>query len=94
MIHLWCTPQCGGGLALPGCSPGRATPMTSRMDESPCARTYAASPSITLSGASGSANVAVPTCTADAPAIRNSSASSALVTPPAPMIGIETACAT
>src|SRR5207249_9597517 len=62
---------------------GSAAPMTSRIDDSFCSRTYAARPSITRSGTSGSANVAVPTCTAEAPAIRNSSASSALVTPPA-----------
>src|SRR5436309_5959859 len=73
---------------------GSAAPMMSRIDASPSARTYAARPSITVSGAVGSANVAVPTCTADAPAMRNSSASFAFVTPPAPMIGIDTACAT
>src|SRR4030081_3141097 len=61
--------------------------MMSRIDARPCSRTYAARPSITLSGAVGSAKVAVPTWTADAPAIRNSSASAALVTPPAPVIG-------
>src|SRR5258705_6947082 len=79
---------------LAHCACGNAAPMTSRIDARPCARTYAARPSITVSGAVGSANVAVPTWTADAQAIRNSSASFALVTPPAPMIGIETACAT
>ena len=44
--------------------------------------------------AMGSAKVAVPTCTAEAPAMRNSSASLAFVTPPAPMIGTLTAWAT
>src|SRR5207253_9520385 len=80
--------------ALAQSSRGRAAPMVWRIDARRCARTYAARPSTTVSGAVGSANVAVPTCTADAPAMRNSSASFAFVTPPAPMIGIDTACAT
>src|SRR5438132_404280 len=90
-----------GALALgvaiaiaPWASAAAAAPTISRIDDRPFARTYCASPSTTLIGASGSANVAVPTCTADAPAMRNSSASSAEVTPPAPMIGMETAFAT
>ncbi len=70
-----------------------AAPMTSRIEARPCARTYAASPSITFRETSGSANVAAPICTPVAPAMRNSSASRALVTPPAPMIGILTRCA-
>src|SRR5439155_5101378 len=73
---------------------GSATPMTSRIDASRASRTCAARPSRQRTGASGSANVAVPICTAEAPAIKNSSASSVDVTPPAPMIGIETRCAT
>jgi Protein kinase domain len=53
-------------------------------------RNAASSPEI-RKGERGSQNVAVPTSTATAPAIRNSAASSPLAIPPSPMTGIFTA---
>ena len=48
-------------------------------------------PSSSFGQISGSTKLAVPTCTAVAPAIMNSSASRASAMPPMPMIGIFTA---
>src|SRR6185312_11000520 len=52
---------------------------------------YAARPSSTFLAAVGSAKLAVPTCTAVAPARRNSTASSVVAMPPMPITGIFTA---
>ena len=49
-------------------------------------------PSSSFGQINGSTKFAVPTCTADAPAMMNSSASRASAMPPMPMIGIFTAC--
>ena len=48
-------------------------------------------PSISFVQMNGSTKFIVPTCTAFAPAIMNSSTSSAVAMPPMPMIGIFTA---
>src|SRR3990172_12224549 len=55
--------------------------------------TYSAIPMATLTDESGSMKFAVPTWTAVAPAMRNSSASFALTMPPMPMIGTFATCA-
>src|SRR4051812_27835356 len=71
----------------------RAEPMsdlTVTFPRSQCARR----PSSTRLAAEGSAKLAVPTCTAVAPASKNSSASRVVETPPMAMTGIETAPAT
>jgi hypothetical protein len=48
---------------------------------------YARSPSSSFDQMNGSTKLIVPTCTALAPAIMNSSTSSAVAMPPIPMIG-------
>src|ERR1700687_5790490 len=58
----------------------------------PLARRNPVMPSCTSAIARGLTNVAVPTWTAEQPATRNSSASSAHVIPPIPITGILTGC--
>ena len=65
--------------------PAWANPVSSD-GSTPRAAHQASNSRCTMIGARGSANVAVPTCTALAPASINSAASQPLATPPAPMI--------
>ena len=69
----------------------QAAPIRLRILSMWLASKYFAKPSIIFTGRSGFTKAAVPTCTADAPAMMNSNASSVEAMPPMPMTGFSMA---
>src|SRR5207247_7493173 len=74
--------QCPCAYSLP-----RSRPRRSAADANPVVLRWRWIPCAISAGADGFTSIAVPTCTAQAPAKRNSTASSPVPIPPTPMIG-------